>query len=634
MTQTNATNGSNLTITYLPTSAGNHTATLAISGGGLASSYTITLSGTCCSTYTVTLSRNGITETIGACGTYTLPVAEDEADACDGWEFKGWTTSSSYSSTTAPSYVTEVSSATTVYAVYGKSEGGGGTVVYEKVTSLSNITAGTYIIINNSKYLPSTTTSSSPTQGTAPTVTNNQIASSDVTSAMLWTFSGTSYSAMSITNASGKYLFVNGSGNSNLRVGDTSDTWAFSTNSTGFSMVDASQSRYCATYAAGSDWRTYTTNHANYGDGGIVYLYKQTGGGGTTTYKTTPCTTYKVFYADANGEAAHGSYWADQTTATAGTTIELEADPADGYELTGWTVTKYGTSTTVEVTNDEFTMPECSVTVAATFAALSSHTVTFMNNGATYASRSGYTGSAISAVPDPTACEGYTFVGWSTVTQATEATSNPSTTTPTTIPSADATYYAVYSREDNSGSGASTDYELYSGTLTEGDYVIYYDGYAMKAIVSSERLSYTSVTPSDNKISSPDADIIWHIAASGDYWTIYNTDAASYAAGTGAKNKAQLLADGTDNKSLWTVSGTSTYEFVNKANTAASVNATLRNNGTYGFACYSTQTGGALSLYKNTGSSSTTYYTTSPNCCTATLTVQSPDDTMGTVSIE
>ena len=76
------------------------------------------------------------------------------------------------------------------------------------------------------------------------------------------------------------------------------------------------------------------------------------------------------------------------------------------------------------------------------------------------------------------------------------------------------------------------------------------------------------------------------------------------------------------------------YSLLDSANTAASVNATLRNNGTYGFACYSTDTGGALSLYKNTGSSSTTYYTTSPNCCKATLTVQSPDDTMGTVSIE
>ena len=71
-----------------------------------------------------------------------------------------------------------------------------------------------------------------------------------------------------------------------------------------------------------------------------------------------------------------------------------------------------------------------------------------------------------------------------------------------------------------------------------------------------------------------------------------------YAASNGTKNQVQLLASGTDDKSLWTVSGTATYEFVNKYNKSKSVNANLRNNGTYGFACYATSTGGALTLYK------------------------------------
>ena len=38
--------------------------------------------------------------------------------------------------------------------------------------------------------------------------------------------------------------------------------------------------------------------------------------------------------------------------------------------------------------------------------------------------------------------------------------------------------------------------------------------------------------------------------------------------------------------------------FVNKKNAANGVNDNLRNNGTYGFACYASTTGGALSLYK------------------------------------
>ena len=178
-------------------------------------------------------------------------------------------------------------------------------------------------------------------------------------------------------------------------------------------------------------------------------------------------------------------------------------------------------------------------------------------------------------------------------------------------------YFKVYALDDNAqyvysdlvtvnqaayiAPPAGNTYALYSGELVEGDYVIYYDGRVMKNTVSSNRLSYESVTPDENVIVTQDASIVWHIAPSGNYWTVYNVAADAYAAGTGVNNRAQMLADGTDDKALWTVSGTETYEFVNKYNSDHNINANLRNNGTYGFACYSTSTGGALKLYKNTG---------------------------------
>lgn len=72
----------------------------------------------------VTLSRNGVTEIkSNQASPYTLPAAASEADACTDWKFKGWSTSPVTSTTTEPSYVTSVSSTTTVYAVYGKTEG-------------------------------------------------------------------------------------------------------------------------------------------------------------------------------------------------------------------------------------------------------------------------------------------------------------------------------------------------------------------------------------------------------------------------------------------------------------------------------------------------------------------------------
>ena len=176
------------------------------------------------------------------------------------------------------------------------------------------------------------------------------------------------------------------------------------------------------------------------------------------------------------------------------------------------------------------------------------------------------------------------------------------------------TYYAVYA--DKEGSGSSNEYELYSGSLTEGDYIVYYSGKAMKASVTSSRLGYAEVTPANNKITTTDATIVWHIAQSGSYWTIYNASAKNYAAGNGTKNQAQLLTSGTDDKSLWTASGSATYEFVNKYNTSQKVNANLRGNGTYGFACYSDQTGGALSLYKAGNSTTYSNYGTMCEMCT------------------
>lgn len=145
----------------------------------------------------------------------------------------------------------------------------------------------------------------------------------------------------------------------------------------------------------------------------------------------------------------------------------------------------------------------------------------------------------------------------------------------------------------------ATDYDSYTGAITAGDYIIYYDGKALKAGVSSNRFTYASVTPDANgTITTSDPSIVWHIAASSTFWTLFNEAKQQFAASTGAASKGQLLYDGTDDKSLWSFTGTSTYDAENKQNKANKVNSLLRNNGTYGWACYAAGTGGAFSLYK------------------------------------
>jgi len=132
----------------------------------------------------------------------------------------------------------------------------------------------------------------------------------------------------------------------------------------------------------------------------------------------------------------------------------------------------------------------------------------------------------------------------------------------------------------------------------------------MKAEVSSDRLvSVKGYNTNQDKQTVTDASLVWIIKKQGDYYTLYNSSVEKYAASTGAKNKAKLETSIGDN-TLWTITGTSTYEFVNKKNKDNNVNCNLRLNDGYGFACYATATGGALTLYKKVENSTTLPTTT------------------------
>lgn len=224
--------------------------------------------------------------------------------------------------------------------------------------------------------------------------------------------------------------------------------------------------------------------------------------------------------------------------------------------------------------------------------------------------------SATALTVEATASAGDLHYKWySNTTESTEGASivgtDAASYTPSTTSAGTTYYYCVVT--DGNGSATSGfaavkvseptgTFALFSGDLVEGDYVIYYSGKALKnTITSSSRFDYLEVSPENAKLTNPDEAIIWHIAASGDYWTIYNAAVKQYAAGTSSKNQGALVADGTADLALWTASGSSTYDFENKGRAAATSESDkkwLRNNGNYGFACYASTTGGALTLYK------------------------------------
>lgn len=268
----------------------------------------------------------------------------------------------------------------------------------------------------------------------------------------------------------------------------------------------------------------------------------------------------------------------------------------------GQTITVYYKPTAVADHTATLTISGCGVSshvVTLTGTCELRYTVTWVDKGNQYHQNTVVNNGQpdIPGAPDDCGSE-RVFVGWTAQSGYTNLTTAPDDmfTSSAPVVTSDITFYAVYATATLIG--ASNRYVLYEDDLTEGYYVMYYNGKAMKAEVSSSRLSYSEVTPTHDSISGPAASIVWQIAQIDDEWTIYNDSANKYIASTGTKNQAQLMADGTDDKSRWIVNDISTYDFVNKANLAAGINAYLRNNGTFGFACYSPSTGGEFALYK------------------------------------
>jgi len=289
------------------------------------------------------------------------------------------------------------------------------------------------------------------------------------------------------------------------------------------------------------------------------------------------------------------------TVSVSGHTVN--AHPANGYEAIGYsvvsgsaTVTRSGNAFTVAATSD--------VTIRINFAARTQQTLTFSENGSVADTQMVYSGDTITlpahsgSVPD-----GLTFMGW------VDESMDETTTLPTYYAAGSvytvgvsATLYALYSRFDAEGSGNNEVFEPYSGTITEGDYLLVSKGVAMTAVKTDKtRLNYVEVTETDGNIIAPAELAVWSIRSSGDYWTLYNATAGSYAAATGVKSQATLESS-VNEYAKWSITynNTGVFDFINKGNQDGGVNPKLLNNGSVGFACYATNytSGGPISLYK------------------------------------
>ena len=321
-------------------------------------------------------------------------------------------------------------------------------------------------------------------------------------------------------------------------------------------------------------------------------------------------------YTTPSGKATSGDYritavssdpaWG--SVSVSGTNIN--AIPNTGYEVTGYQLLS-GTAQITRKGNVFAVTPSSDVTVKIIFAQRQQAAVGFAQLGVVANTLTAYVSDTI-ILPGHTGVvqEGYVFLGWvESVVDKTQQQPAFYAVGSTYTLNKSITLHALYAVTESGDTGSNV-YVPYTGTLTEGDYLIVYDSAAMQAAdTGKSRLNYLTVAVTDGNIVSPDASIVWHIAPSDDYWTMYNASNGKYAAGTGTKNQATLTDSVTD-YAKWSCTAGDTYEFVNKGNNDKGINPLLRKNETYGFACYALNTtaGGSLSLYKQVAG--TTWYLT------------------------
>lgn len=146
--------------------------------------------------------------------------------------------------------------------------------------------------------------------------------------------------------------------------------------------------------------------------------------------------------------------------------------------------------------------------------------------------------------------------------------------------------------------------------LTEGDYVIVNSGDAFAMVADDSGGTYLAkagVTVTDNAISDPSADIIWHVTPVQDGFTLYSADAGKYITCAGEK-KVSLSTTANTTKEVWALTmNNSGAVLVSNVSYAGSNYRLQYNSGSPRFTTY-TGSQQDLHFYKCAGSSCTPDY--------------------------
>lgn len=546
---------------------------------------------------------------------YVLP--ENKPEACDGTEFVGWCAEANYESeTTAPTFIKNGDAATqgtTLYAVFATKGEGGGSSSIEKATSIA--VGDEVILVYETGKMELTSFSETSTIygiGSAYTTTPSGSFSFKVVA-------GSEANSFAFLR-DGKYWNWS-SGNSLSTATSLSANTSWTVSFSSGNAVIANKNTSSRTIR----WNTSSPRFACYTSGQAdVQLYKKVGGGSSYTDYTTSCGTPAEKYAINITTPAHGSLTTSPSNeAAANKTVTITATPETHYHLVTLTVKDASNAdVTVNGTGNTrtFTMPEKAVTISATFEEDTKYTINFYVGNSIQRTESLFAGQTATPPSVVAPCEAYTYTtGWVTSAITTETTSEPTYVTNFSVSGAQ-DYYAVFSQVEEGESGGttqiedeltrattgvtkgSTSYSDWSGKTVTSDAV--YAGNSAGGndaiqLRSSNSNSGIITTTSGGKIKK--VVVTWNSnTTSGRKIDIYGKNAAYSSATDLYNNSAQgtKLGSIADTQTELTISGDYTYVGV-RSNSGALYLDDIT---------FTWETAG--------GSSSTTYYTTAPDCST------------------
>ena len=499
------------------------------------------------STVKLTLMAQGSTYTTltGYSGdALTLPTT---APAAEGWTFAGWATAAVAETSAKPTFYAPGASLTpsanaTLYALYTRTEGSGGTG-FQLLTSAPSDWSGNYVITygNGSslyalKGLSGNTRYESTSAGGAATLSasgmsleNNTL--TDVPSAYIFNISSTG-SKYSIKNAStGTYVSsYNSYLYSRTSLSSSYGYWSLAMNGSAVNASNSASSSY--PYLSFSSNKYFMVNSSA---SSSIFFWKE-GAVGTTIYTTSPSTETPEPHTHSFGA------WTSNNNGTHSRTCECGEKETENCTFND--VVTAPTATAQGYTTHTCTVCGYSYVDSYTPALGSDFVISFSvpSGVAAVASITCHEGSSVT-LPSAGAPSGYTFLGWVTQTVNNSSTAPGNILTGSFTPTGSLTLKALYSRTTSTG---GTGFQRLTSAPSDwsGSYVITNGSgsglYALKGLSGNKRyesasaggaaaLSSTGMTLNGDVLTNVSNAYVFNITAtsSGKY-SIRNASTGSY----------------------------------------------------------------------------------------------------------